>query len=95
MLEYIGSAYRYLPSHVKNGIVILLLCIFESIILTDSACASCTKIENTMFMSSDMKFIRRDQKTYRNGEALPSHSEFSGQLCDVASRSLTCYGDVI
>ena len=31
ILEYIGSAYRNLPSHVKNGIVILL-CIFESII---------------------------------------------------------------
>ena len=35
MLEYIGSVYRYLPSHVKNGIVILLICIFESIILHD------------------------------------------------------------
>ena len=31
MLGYIGCVYRYLPSHVKNGIVILL-CIFESII---------------------------------------------------------------
>ena len=30
--EYIGSVYRYLPSHVKNGIVILL-CIFEIIIV--------------------------------------------------------------
>ena len=32
-----------------------------------------------MFMSFDMKFIRRDQKTRRNGEALPSHVAFSGQ----------------
>ena len=32
-----------------------------------------------MFMSFDMKFIRRDQKTRMNGEALPSHSAFSGQ----------------
>ena len=31
MLGYIGSVYRYLPSHMKNGIVILV-CIFESII---------------------------------------------------------------
>ena len=31
MLEYIGSVNRYLPRHVKNGIV-LLLCSFESII---------------------------------------------------------------
>ena len=31
MLEYIGSVNRYLPSHVKNGIVILL-CILERII---------------------------------------------------------------
>ena len=30
MLGYIGSIYSYLPSHVKNGIVVLL-CIFESI----------------------------------------------------------------
>ena len=36
-------------------------------------------IENTMFMSFDIKFIRRDQKTRRNGEACPSHSAFSGQ----------------
>ena len=36
-------------------------------------------IENTMFMSFDMKFIRRDQKTRMNDEALPSHSAFSGQ----------------
>ena len=35
--------------------------------------------ENTMFMSSDIRFIRRDQKTRRNGEACPSHSAFSGQ----------------
>ena len=34
MLGYIGSVlYRCLPSHVKNGVVILL-CIFESIIKT-------------------------------------------------------------
>ena len=33
-------------------------------------------IENTMLMSFEMKFIRRDQKTRRNGEALPSHSAF-------------------
>ena len=32
MLGYTGSVYRYLPGHVKNGIVILL-CIFESIII--------------------------------------------------------------
>ena len=36
-------------------------------------------IENTTFMSFDIKFIRRDQKTCRNGEALPRHSELSGQ----------------
>ena len=32
-----------------------------------------------MFMSSDIKFIRRDQKTRRNDEACPSHSVFSGR----------------
>ena len=31
MLGYIGSVYRYLYGHVKNGIIILL-CIFENII---------------------------------------------------------------
>ena len=29
-----------------------------------------------MFMSFDMKFIRRDQKTRRNGEALPKAEPF-------------------
>ena len=32
-----------------------------------------------MFMSFDMKFIRGDQKGRVNGEALSSHSAFSGQ----------------
>ena len=36
-------------------------------------------IENTKFMYFDIKFIRRDQKTRRDGEACPSHSAFSGQ----------------
>ena len=36
-------------------------------------------IENIMFMSFDMKFIRRYQKTRGNGEALLSHSAFSSQ----------------
>ena len=35
-------------------------------------------IENTMFMSYDTTFIRRDQKARRNGEA-PSRFPFSGQ----------------
>ena len=38
-------------------------------------------IENTMSMSFDMKFIRRDQKMSKNGKDLPSHSTFSGQTC--------------
>ena len=32
-----------------------------------------------MFMSFDMKFNMRDKKTCGNGEALLSHSAFSGQ----------------
>ena len=36
-------------------------------------------IENTKFMYFDIKFIRRDQKTRRNGEACTSHSAISGQ----------------
>ena len=32
MLGYIGIDYRYLPNHVKNGLVIVL-CIFERTIL--------------------------------------------------------------
>ena len=36
-------------------------------------------LKSSLFMSFDMKLIRRDQKTRRNGEALLSHSTFSGQ----------------
>ena len=75
-----------------------------------------TEIENTMFMSFDMKFIKRDQKTsYQNTftwysiyhaiiscvktvELCVENIEFVNilfELCDVASRLLTCYGDVI
>ena len=34
-------------------------------------------IEYTMIVSFDIKFIRSDQKTHRNGKALPSHPAFS------------------
>ena len=44
-----------------------------------------------MFTSFDMKFIRRDQKTRRNGEALPRYSAFSVKPITLHTKKIMWY----